>query len=70
MILMLVWESICINRSVIANLQPGKAYGFDNLMLDSLKTDTKINIAPFCGHWLDIGRPDDYQYMLMRISIY
>jgi NDP-sugar pyrophosphorylase family protein len=52
----------CINRSVITNLEPGKAYGFDNLMLDSLKTGTKINIAPFYGYWLDIGRPDDYQY--------
>ncbi len=52
----------CINRSVIDNLEPGMPYGFDNLMLDGIKNETKIAIRPFAGYWLDIGRPDDYQY--------
>lgn len=51
----------CFNRSIIDKLEKGKPYGFDHLMLDSLKNGTKVNIAPFNGYWLDIGRPDDYQ---------
>ncbi len=52
----------CLNSSVIRALQPGKPYGFDNLMLDGLRKNHRINIVPFFGYWLDIGRPDDYQY--------
>jgi NDP-sugar pyrophosphorylase family protein len=52
----------CINRSVIETLPRGAKYGFDNLMLDGLAQQKKISIEPFSGYWLDIGRPDDYQY--------
>jgi NDP-mannose synthase len=52
----------CINRSVVASLPRGKRYGFDNLMLDRLAKSEPINIVPFGGYWLDIGRPEDYQY--------
>lgn len=52
----------CINRSVIAALPCGKQYGFDNLMIDCLARKQDISIEPFFGYWLDIGRPDDYQY--------
>lgn len=52
----------CINSSVIQALRPGVAYGFDNLMLDGVKNQRQVNIMPFSGYWLDIGRPDDYQY--------
>lgn len=52
----------CINKSVIAALPRGIPYGFDNLMLDGLASKQEINIEPFSGYWLDIGRPDDYQY--------
>lgn len=52
----------CFNRSVIETLEPGKHYGFDNLMMDGLKNGQKIKILPFSGYWLDIGRPDDYEY--------
>ena len=52
----------CINRSVIEVLPRGKPYGFDNLMADGLAKGQKINIEPFSGYWLDVGRPDDYQY--------
>ena len=31
-------------------------------MLDRLKNDQRINIELFEGKWLDIGRPDDYDY--------
>ncbi|MBI5330958.1 MAG: nucleotidyltransferase family protein [Betaproteobacteria bacterium] len=39
---------------------PNTPYGFDNLMLDLLSAKRPVNIAPFDGYWLDIGRPDDY----------
>lgn len=52
----------CINRSVIDTLQRGAPYGFDNLMTDGLANKQRIDIRPFSGYWLDIGRPDDYEY--------
>ncbi|MBJ2156944.1 sugar phosphate nucleotidyltransferase [Variovorax sp. IB41] len=52
----------CIHRSVIERLPKGGKYGFDNLMIDGLKDNQRIAIRPFDGYWLDIGRPDDYQY--------
>ncbi len=52
----------CINRAVISALPRGEKYGFDNLMLDGLANKHDIDIRPFSGYWLDIGRPDDYQY--------
>jgi NDP-sugar pyrophosphorylase family protein len=52
----------CINRSVIEGLPKGLKYGFDDLMLDGLKNKHEIDIRPFSGYWLDIGRPDDYEF--------
>jgi NDP-mannose synthase len=52
----------CLNRRVIESLSHGQVYGFDHLMVDGLKNGTDIHIKPFAGYWLDIGRPDDYQY--------
>ncbi len=52
----------CINRKVIEALPRGSAYGFDNLMVDGLAAERRIDIRPFDGYWLDIGRPDDYEY--------
>ncbi len=52
----------CFHRSVIEKLAKGEKYGFDDLMLDSLKNNEKVWIHPFRGFWLDIGRPEDYEY--------
>lgn len=52
----------CINRTVIEALPRGEKYGFDNLMIDGLANNQHIDIRPFTGYWLDIGRPDDYEY--------
>lgn len=52
----------CINKSVIAALPKGKAYGFDDLMIDGIENNMNIDIRLFDGYWLDIGRPDDYEY--------
>lgn len=52
----------CLNREVVNALPKGKPYGFDKLMLDGLAKRAPAKIRPFSGYWLDIGRPDDYQY--------
>jgi NDP-sugar pyrophosphorylase family protein len=52
----------CLNRRVVAALERGQTYGFDNLMLDSLKRGRRVKVVPFGGYWLDIGRPEDYEY--------
>lgn len=52
----------CLNKSVVSALQAGKPYGFDHLMMDGLASKHPATIRPFTGYWLDIGRPDDYQY--------
>lgn len=53
----------CINRSVIDNLPKGEKYGFDDLMLNGIRTGEGYSIKPFSGFWLDIGRPEDYDYV-------
>ena len=53
----------CIQRSVIDALPKGQKYGFDDLMLDGLKSQADIRIHPFGGFWLDIGRPEDYDHV-------
>jgi NDP-sugar pyrophosphorylase family protein len=52
----------CLKKNVIERLPKGKPYGFDTLMFDSLKNSVPVRVRPFSGYWLDIGRPDDYQY--------
>lgn len=52
----------CLHKSVIDALPKGKPYGFDHLMVDGLAAKEPARIRPFSGYWLDIGRPDDYQY--------
>lgn len=52
----------CMKRSVIEHLPRGERYGFDHLMIDGIKGKQDITIRNFSGYWLDIGRPDDYEY--------
>lgn len=52
----------CISRKVVEQLPKGKPYGFDNLIIDGIRTGQKIYARPFDGFWLDIGRPDDYDH--------
>lgn len=52
----------CISKAVIDSLPKGKPFGFDHLMLAGLSTRQPAHIKPFSGYWLDIGRPEDYQY--------
>lgn len=52
----------CLNRAVVDALPKGKPYGFDRLMLDGIKSRAGYQARPFKGFWLDIGRPEDYDY--------
>ena len=51
-----------INNSVIKGIPQGEKYGFDNLMLDGIREHMQYQVRPFSGFWLDIGRPEDYDY--------
>jgi NDP-sugar pyrophosphorylase family protein len=48
------------SRRILDLVPPGRAYGFDHLMLDLIRTGQDVRAYPFTGYWLDIGRPDDY----------
>lgn len=52
----------CFDREVIKALPRGVAYGFDNLMVDELAKGQRIDVCPFSGYWLDLGRLSDYEY--------
>lgn len=48
------------SKRILAHIPWGKAYGFDNLMLDLIENNCPAMVKQFDGYWLDIGRPDDY----------
>ena len=52
----------CLHRSVVERLRKNQAYGFDDLMLDGIKHGESIWVKSFDGFWLDIGRPEDYDF--------
>jgi NDP-mannose synthase len=54
----------CIRRSVIESLPKGEWYGFDSLMKDSLAQGRDVRIHPHEGFWMDVGRPEDYRYVI------
>lgn len=59
----------CLNKSVLEFIPRNSSYGFDNLMLDSLKKGFQVKIQPFTGYWLDIGRPEDYENANLNFDV-
>jgi NDP-sugar pyrophosphorylase family protein len=49
-----------LSRFVVEGLPKGRPYGFDELMLASIREGRLPRAVPFSGYWLDIGRPPDY----------
>lgn len=49
-----------VSRETLEPYTAGEALGFDQLVLDLLKTSECPRVHPFSGYWLDIGRPEDY----------
>ncbi|MEI8195876.1 MAG: sugar phosphate nucleotidyltransferase [Phycisphaerae bacterium] len=52
----------CFNRAVVTALKKREKYSFDNLILDGIAANARYQAIPFEGFWLDIGRPEDYDY--------
>ncbi len=48
------------SRNLLKYVPDDKPFGFDDLVFALLGAKQGINIYPFEGYWLDIGRPDDY----------
>jgi NDP-sugar pyrophosphorylase family protein len=49
-----------LSRITLARYEAGRPLGFDQLVLDLLGRGEHPASYPFSGHWLDIGRPEDY----------
>ncbi len=49
------------NRAVLAHVPDDRPFGFDNLVLTMLEKKERIDVFPYSGYWLDIGRPDDFE---------
>ena len=57
------WVSMgvyAMSRRVLDFIPAGRAFGFDDLMHALLAADEPIATHRFSGHWLDIGRSDDF----------
>ena len=48
------------SRRVVEKLERSRPYGFDNLMIDGMKSNRIFRTVRFDGYWLDLGRPGDY----------
>jgi NDP-sugar pyrophosphorylase family protein len=49
-----------VNLRSLASVPADRKYGFDDLMIDMLAAALPVQVEPYDGLWLDIGRPDDY----------
>jgi len=52
---------VYVMNKKILQFVPHTQFGFDELILSLLSHHQKINVFPYDGYWLDIGRPDDYE---------
>ena len=57
------WVSMgayAMSRAVLEHIPEGRPFGFDDLMHALLAAQEPVKTFPFRGHWLDIGRSDDF----------
>jgi NDP-sugar pyrophosphorylase family protein len=59
-----------VNRKVLQFVPPDSKYGFDDLMKDLLGKAVRVDVEPYEGYWLDIGRPDDYMRAVEEFEQY
>ena len=57
-----------VNHNILNFIPKNESYGFDNLMLDLLKSKKSVAVKTFTGYWLDIGRPDDYMQAIAEFE--
>ena len=55
---------------VLERFEPGLPFGFDELLLDQLRTGSPPRAFRFDGYWLDIGRPDDYEIAIQEFLLH
>lgn len=48
------------SRAILSKIPPQRKYGLDDLLLDLLRCGERVQVEPYDGCWLDIGRPEDY----------
>jgi len=58
-----------LSRRVLDRYEPGLPFGFDDLLLDQLRTSGPPQAYRFRGYWLDIGRPEDYDRANEEFSV-
>jgi NDP-sugar pyrophosphorylase family protein len=51
-----------LSKSALEPIERGVPYGFDNLMYDCIAQGQAATSYLWDGFWLDIGRPEDYDY--------
>lgn len=56
------------SRSLLDRVPADRSFGFDQLVLEMLEDNEPIQVYPFNGYWLDIGRPDDYDQANLDIE--
>jgi NDP-mannose synthase len=49
-----------VNRSILDRVPADRKYGFDDLMTEMLASGSPVQVEPYSGEWLDIGRAEDY----------
>ncbi|MCX6819783.1 MAG: sugar phosphate nucleotidyltransferase [Candidatus Adlerbacteria bacterium] len=55
----------CFSKKLIDEKIPKNTwYGFDKLLLECLADGTNVWVYPHEGFWIDIGRPEDYQFVI------
>lgn len=61
------WVAMGVNaldRRVLELIPRGELFGFDDLTNEMLAREWPVEVFPFKGFWLDIGRIDDYERMV------
>ncbi len=53
---------------VLKYITPGDHLDLPDLILKLIKENIKVNMYPFDGYWLDIGRHDDYETATQQFS--
>ncbi len=50
-----------VSRRALARYSPGRCMDFDELISDLVHAGDPPAVFPWEGHWLDVGRPEDYE---------
>jgi NDP-sugar pyrophosphorylase family protein len=54
---------------ILQYIPENRHFDLPELILTLLKNKQPVNVYPFGGYWLDIGRPDDYEVALREFAL-